>query len=114
MSPPHSGNTTRQPAQSKGLSFSRPPIVSHADADPAQIFHLPDGPEQEARDASMRAAMHTSANASDGNPNQWADQHKNDVQFGYDADIEAERWWAEEGQFTVGRLEVDEKMYSRL
>lgn len=78
-----------------------------------KIFHYPDGPEQEARDASMRAAMEaelaiaTAANATgngisefkgEGNSNQWADRRKNEEQFGYDADKEAERWWAEKGE----------------
>ena len=79
-----------------------------------KIFHYPDGPEQEARDASMRAAMEAeltiaaAANAAgasgipefkgEGNSNQWADRRKNEEQFGYDADKEAERWWAEKGE----------------
>jgi len=33
-----------------------------------------------------------------GNPNQWADQTKNIKQFSYDADLEAEKWWEEEGE----------------
>ena len=39
-----------------------------------------------------------------GNANQWADQVKNMRQFGYDADEEAEKWWNEEGEHTVGIL----------
>ena len=77
-----------------------------------KIFHLPDGPEQEARDASMRAAMEAELamlererrgedgslqDALEGNPNQWADRRKNEAQFGYDAEAEADRWWAEHG-----------------
>ncbi|KAL5485549.1 hypothetical protein ACEPAI_8192 [Sanghuangporus weigelae] len=73
------------------------------------IFHLPDGPEQEERDANMRAAMHverakwglgppapTEFNG-EGNSNQWADPRKNREQFSYDADAEAERWWRDTG-----------------
>ena len=42
---------------------------------------------------------------SDGNnPNQWADKVKSRVQFGYDADADAERWWAEHGAKTIGML----------
>lgn len=66
------------------------------------IFHLPDGPEQVARDQAMRVAMEAEKNANEvstiGNPNQWADKEKNHIQFGYDADEMAERWWNEEGQ----------------
>lgn len=72
------------------------------------IFHLPDGPEQEERDRSMRAAMEAEIAKvrsgkevdfkSEGNSNQWADRSKNIEQFGYDADAEAERWWREKGE----------------
>ena len=37
-----------------------------------------------------------------GNPNQWADKARSWVQFGYDADVECERWWAEHGQRAIG------------
>ena len=38
------------------------------------------------------------------NANQWADKAKSRAQFGYDADVEAEKWWAEHGQKTIGVL----------
>lgn len=75
-----------------------------------RIFHYPDGPEQEARDASMRRAMEYSkrleagsvvdndGGVGKGNYNQWADPQKNMEQFAYDADEEAERWWREKGE----------------
>ncbi|KAI0347313.1 FAD/NAD(P)-binding domain-containing protein [Trametopsis cervina] len=77
------------------------------------IFHLPDGPEQEARDRSMREAMEAELRllkgekvdvTSEGNSNQWADRTKNRLQFGYDADVEADRYWAQEGEKTIGSL----------
>lgn len=79
------------------------------------IFHLPDGPEQERRDADMRKAMEAElkmirgenaeeGEMGEGSYNQWADRKKNNEQFGYDADAEAERWWAEVGQQKVGHL----------
>lgn len=77
------------------------------------IFHLPDGPEQEARDASMRAAMDAEfrmLNGEDvgltleGSSNQWADRKKNEMQFGYDADLVADRFWAEVGEKEIGSL----------
>jgi salicylate hydroxylase len=71
------------------------------------IFHLPDGPEQQSRDADMRRAMALEraldASPADGaaqtagNPNHWADRDKSDRQFSYDADVEVERWWTEVG-----------------
>ncbi|KAN0091583.1 hypothetical protein V8E55_005149 [Tylopilus felleus] len=38
------------------------------------------------------------------NANQWADKEKSRVQFGYDADVEAEKWWAEHGEKTIAPL----------
>ncbi|KEP50186.1 FAD/NAD-binding domain protein [Rhizoctonia solani 123E] len=59
-----------------------------------KIFHHEDGPEQEARDASMRAAMR---GQTEGSANQWADKAKSKFQFSYDADAAAEEWWKEVG-----------------
>lgn len=94
------------------------------------IFHLADGPEQAARDTSMKRAMvveaarqtlmdvshaataQSSAAGANTNTkgvirvgggrneesaNQWADRGKNEVQFGYDADADVDRWWMDEG-----------------
>ncbi|KAJ6591235.1 hypothetical protein DFH09DRAFT_1139071 [Mycena vulgaris] len=72
-----------------------------------KIFHLPDGPEQEARDLSMQKGMldslreergEKSPDRSLGNANVWADRTKNRIQFCYDAEEEAERWWNTSGQ----------------
>ena len=67
-----------------------------------KIFHLPDGPEQRARDDSMREAMLIELGASDsaspGYANQWVDKEKNAIQFDYDADMEANAWWEQEGE----------------
>jgi len=71
-----------------------------------RIFHLPDGPEQRERDASMRKAMALELSSDTealrreltGNRNQWADRAKNDVLFGYDADAEVDKWWTAHGK----------------
>jgi len=39
----------------------------------------------------------------DGNPNQWADRTKSQVQFDYDAYAEVERWWMSGG----GRARIE-------
>lgn len=72
------------------------------------IFHLPDGPEQQARDAAMQEAMARELGlpptplpsqtmetdgAEAGNPNSWADKSKSMRSFGYDAESEADMWW---------------------
>jgi len=66
-----------------------------------KIFHLPDGPAQRARDDAMRTAMAAELedkSIPDGNPNQWADRTKSQVQFDYDAYAEVERWWMSGGR----------------
>ena len=75
-----------------------------------RIFHLPDGPDQQARDILMSEAMELEKERlktgnfaqleceTRGNPNQWADQSLNIDQFSYDADEVAERWWKEKGE----------------
>ncbi|VDC03434.1 unnamed protein product [Peniophora sp. CBMAI 1063] len=72
------------------------------------IFHLSDGPEQEARDESMRKAMANEAiypaparlpeSSGLGSANQWADRSKNIEAFGYDADKAAQEWWNEHAE----------------
>ncbi|KDR69830.1 hypothetical protein GALMADRAFT_214909 [Galerina marginata CBS 339.88] len=65
------------------------------------IFHAPDGPEQEQRDASMREAMAAAlreengelGSDSIGSKNLWADKEVNDRTFGHDVDAEVEEWW---------------------
>ena len=71
------------------------------------IFHLPDGPEQRARDDAMRAAMAAELDGEpipDGNPNQWADRTKSRFQFDYDAYAEVEQWWTGGGKERIEAL----------
>ena len=92
------------------------------------VFHLPNGVEQEQRDADMRAAMSVELARirreegaaggepgvgvgggveeaeNEGNANQWADRKKNVEQFSYDADAAAEQWWVNEGEALVRKL----------
>ena len=69
-----------------------------------KIFRLPDGPKQQACDTDMRTAMDLelrrmrdgttpSGDSLEGSANQWADERKNVIQFAYDADQAADRWW---------------------
>ncbi len=69
-------------------------------------------PEQEERDISMRKGMEDSLREergepsryddSAGNANVWADRTKNRIQFCYDAEAEAERWWRTSGSWIIG------------
>lgn len=55
------------------------------------IWHFPDGPEQEARDASMRAEVE--GKAFSWSANQWSDPVTQWWAYGYDAEVAAgERW----------------------
>ena len=83
-----------------------------------EIFHLPDGPDQRARDDAMRAAMAAELSGkriADGNPNQLADRTKNNIQFDYDAYGEVEQWWASGGREQMEALGgVEMALKSRL
>lgn len=94
------------------------------------IFHLPDGPGQEERDAMMRETLNgknygtglpprdatpaavvvvapTNGEPShEGNPNQWADTRKSEKLFGYDADSAAAAWLVEHGLETLEPVQV--------
>jgi salicylate hydroxylase len=67
-------------------------------------------PEQAARDQSMREGMEDalrqergepSIYGSAGNANVWADRTKNRIQFLYDAEEAAERWWKTSGRWEI-------------
>ena len=104
------------------------------------VFHLPNGVEQEQRDADMRAAMAVELARirreeedaggeqgagvgvgagveeaeNEGNANQWADRKKNVEQFSYDADAAAEQWWVNEGEALVRKLGQQQQQQSAL
>lgn len=82
------------------------------------ILHLDDGPEQEARDTSMRLAMEISLREADGelltenlsgNANQYADKAKSFTQYAYDADKEVENWWMQHGEVLVRTMNRRER-----
>ncbi|KAJ6503779.1 hypothetical protein C8R45DRAFT_1051126 [Mycena sanguinolenta] len=67
-----------------------------------KIFHLPHGPEQQARDLAMRLCMEDAQleergakfiDRSEGTPDAWADRAKSRTQFDHDAEQVAEQWW---------------------
>ena len=68
-----------------------------------RTFHLPDGPEQKARDENMRQAKEAAQKEAKGeivqdnhvgNANLWADKERNAQTFGHDVDEEVDRWWS--------------------
>lgn len=83
-----------------------------------KTFHYEDGPEQEARDRSMREGMEIElkralqADALEGNANMWADPKKNSNQFGFDCLKDAENWWQTKGILSIGNM--DSSSVSRL
>lgn len=66
------------------------------------IYTLPDGPEQRARDEKLRKAMALELADSGGEPDgsqyQREERKELDALYGYDADAEADKWWAEHGE----------------
>ncbi|KAJ8521819.1 hypothetical protein ONZ45_g1524 [Pleurotus djamor] len=105
----------------QSLRYPRATVTQLAARTNQHVFHLEDGPAQEARDASMTAAMELelrgdvqgSSDDNDptsGNSNVWADRQKSREQFGYDADEEVEQWWNEHGAFMDGSIGLDARL----
>ncbi|KAJ4482208.1 FAD/NAD-P-binding domain-containing protein [Lentinula aciculospora] len=105
-------NSSQIPALLKayeGLRHARGSATQSASALNRQIFHLPDGVEQQQQDAAMKIAMEAELSnhkAKDGhrlpissgdNPNVWSDNKKNAEQFDYDPDAAVDEWWALNG-----------------
>ncbi|KAG2145670.1 hypothetical protein BD769DRAFT_1660761 [Suillus cothurnatus] len=80
----------------QSLRYDRATATQRSSSLNRDIFHHPDGPEQEARDRDMR------------NANQWADKTKSDIQYGYDADEEAEKWWLANGDKLMSFVPISE------
>lgn len=64
-----------------------------------KIWHFPDGPEQEARDAAMRPGL--DGGSSKDNPVQWGDPFTASWAYGYDAEAEIRNAWAEHRSMNV-------------
>ena len=62
-----------------------------------KIFHLPDGPDQRARDDGGRIGGAEGKRIPGRNPNQWVDRTKSQIRFEYDAYGEVEQWWTSGG-----------------
>ncbi|KAJ3716990.1 FAD/NAD(P)-binding domain-containing protein [Lentinula raphanica] len=90
------------------LRHARATATQEASARNRSVYHLPDGADQELRDAAMRSAMEMEilnyqkfkdgyipiAHHGRDNPNAWSDKSKNQEQFDYDPDVAVENWWA--------------------
>jgi salicylate hydroxylase len=101
----------------QSLRYDRATATQRSSSLNRDIFHHPDGPEQEARDRDMRAAMEDALRVARGekstyvlagNANQWADKTKSDIQYGYDADEEAEKWWLANGDKLMSFVPISE------
>lgn len=66
----------------------RAETVQQSGTDNRHILHLPDGPEQRARDEQFRAAMTSGAN-----PDKWADRKTQEFLWGWDAEEAAREAW---------------------
>ncbi|KIL63956.1 hypothetical protein M378DRAFT_1045909 [Amanita muscaria Koide BX008] len=91
----------------ESLRYDRATAVQLTSHSLRYVFHHPDGPEQQARDAAMRQAMELTLKEARGedipreayskNPNAWIDKAKKDMILSYDADQAVEDWWKEHG-----------------
>lgn len=97
----------------QGLRYARASETQRQSRANQKIFHYEDGPEQEARDKSMREATvvelrraereaaglpDDTVDNTDGNANQWGDRKKSAAQYTYDADEEVDQWYQETGK----------------
>lgn len=97
----------------QGLRYPRASETQRQSRANQKIFHYEDGPEQQARDADMRAAAalelrraereaagleDDTEDTTDGNANQWGDRKKSAIQYGYDADQEVDTWYSDTGK----------------
>jgi len=85
------------------LRLDRTAMAQEASRRFRDIFHLPDGPEQRERDENLRRTMESEVSGNskvslDSNQNRSVDADANDVFFRYDADAEADKWWADHGK----------------
>jgi len=85
------------------LRLDRTAMAQQASRRFRHIFHLPDGPEQRERDDNLRRTMELEASRNskvspDSSQNRRADADANDLFFRYDADAEADKWWADHGR----------------
>ncbi|KZO90144.1 FAD/NAD(P)-binding domain-containing protein [Calocera viscosa TUFC12733] len=97
----------------RGYEAARYPRTSEVQASARlnqKINHLVDGPEQQARDSVMKAAMEAPGTNQD-EWNQWSDKRKGDALYGYDADAAADQFWNErlekEGQEALQGRQVN-------
>ncbi|KAH6897960.1 hypothetical protein BKA70DRAFT_1528082 [Coprinopsis sp. MPI-PUGE-AT-0042] len=85
------------------IRHGRASSTQYSSRENREIFHLPDGPAQEARDAAMRATMEAALKEAKGESFEdckgaatlRAERDASMVQYGYDADEEVEKWWKE-------------------
>lgn len=101
------------------IRYPRTVVLNDSARGYRKVFHHTDGPEQQARDAQMKEAMRVqqelvgpgarAAAAANNNEHaeeeerlgrpltRLADKRKFHLQYSYDAEVEAERWWTESG-----------------
>ncbi|KAF9267539.1 FAD/NAD(P)-binding domain-containing protein [Marasmius fiardii PR-910] len=82
----------------QSIRFDRATSMQKGSLDNRTLYHLVDGPEQEARDLSFRAAMKQSGQNGDSTSiNPWADRAKLAANFSYDVDQVVDQWWELQG-----------------
>ena len=86
----------------QNLRIDRTMVAQESSRRNRVTYTLPDGPEQRARDEKLRKAMSLELADSGGEPDgsqyQREEKKETDSLYGYDADAEADKWWAEHGK----------------
>ena len=86
----------------QNLRIGRTIVAQEASRLNRVIHTLPDGPEQKARDEKLRKAMALEladlGREPDRSQFQREEKKELDALYGYDADAEADKWWAEHGK----------------
>ena len=88
------------------LRLERTASVQGASRVNQRVYHLPDGEEQKRRDENMKKAM--ALQATGNKAELWVqpaasqkpapNRDNDDKLLGYDADVEADKWWSSHGQ----------------
>ncbi|KAE9392388.1 FAD/NAD(P)-binding domain-containing protein [Gymnopus androsaceus JB14] len=92
----------------ESIRFERTTNTQRLEAEFRELYHLRDGPEQEARDARLRMGMEVQDALEKGQAiaseklsavecGQRTRQAEDDAQYGYDVGQETDKWWEENG-----------------
>ncbi|KAJ4489914.1 hypothetical protein J3R30DRAFT_3417294 [Lentinula aciculospora] len=94
------------------IRYERATTTQRLSTENRETYHLPDGPEQQARDSRLQLRMKAHAAVANGEfissenrsiveRGMRSRQQEDDLQYGYDISLTTERWWQENGTSTL-------------